>query len=830
MNNDLFSETDLTNEELFKQIFNARDEEELISVINKYEDVFEDGNWKPLGDNDSNYGIVKNQQSNPIAALIEKVTNSIDALLTKKCYEAGVDPKSKDAPQSMNEAIYKFYPNTNWDLQEFRRKQAEEIQIIADGKGPKSKKTPYDTSVIVYDDGEGQHPHDFERTFLSLVRGNKNDVQFVQGKYNMGGSGSIVFCGKRRYQLIASRKYDKKGDFGFTLIREHPKRKTDKSKETWFEYLLIDGKIPSFKIDKLKLGLENRKFESGSIIKMYSYQFPKGYSGFAQDLNQSINEYLFNPALPLLTKDTEKRYPNNNVLVNDLFGLKRRLSKEENDYLAESFSEVHTDSRIGPMKVSCYVFKTKVRDNDLKKTKENIQKRYFKNNMSVLFSLNGQVHGHYTSEFITRSLKMNMLKSHLLIHVDCTEMNYDFRKELFMASRDRLKDGEETQYLRNYLSKHLSKKGGRLDEIQKFRKQAVNIDSSSNTEDILKDFTKNMPLDSDLMKLLGKTFKLDQTKNKKDNTNKPKKDKKEQKETPFNPQRFPSLFQINGKGNNEVTKIPQGGEKTIRFQTDVEDDYFDRTEDPGDLKISVLGVNSNETEGGTKQGEPKTPTDLFNIVKSSPSKGTIRLTLNPKDELKVGDSVQIKAELSAPDGDLAEIFMVKIADKEKPKDKAPKDDTPDENLGLPQLIFIYETVEEGSESQVSWEAVEEATNESVDYKTVMIPDVEGDALKRIFINMDSTVLKNFKSNIKNLNQEQIDLANKKYYTSVYFHSLFLYTITKNRGYQIRQKDKETDKEEDIDLGTYLKDLFDNYYSIFILNFGGMEEMMHGIGD
>lgn len=829
MSQDLFS-NNTNNEELFFELFNAKDEEELVKVIESHSHIFDDKNWKPLGNNDSNYGIVKNQQSNPIAALIEKVTNSIDALLTKKCYEAGIDPKSKDAPKSMSDAIDRFYPNRNWDLQEFRRKQAEEIQIIADGKGPKSKKTPYDTSVIVYDDGEGQHPHDFEKTFLSLVRGNKNDVQFVQGKYNMGGSGSIVFCGKGRYQLIASRKYDKTGDFGYTLIREHPKRSTDQSKETWFEYLLINGKIPSFKIDKINLGLENRKFESGSIIKMYSYEFPKGYSGFAQDLNQSINEYLFNPALPILTKDTALRYPNNNVLVNDLYGLKRRLNKEENDYLDESFSDIHNDDKIGPMKVSCFVFKTKVKGNDLKKTKENIQKRYFKNNMSVLFSLNGQVHGHYTSEFITRSLKMNMLKSHLLIHVDCTDMNYNFRKELFMASRDRLKDGEETQYLRSYLAKSLSKKGSRLDEIQKFRKQAVNIDSSSNTADILKDFTKNMPLDSDLMKLLGKTFKLDQTQHKKDKTKKKPKQNKDQKEKPFNPQRYPSLFKIKSGSGNNVTMIPKDGEKTIRFETDVEDEYFDRTEDPGDMQISILGVNENETKGGNKPGEPKTPTDYFNIVKSSPSKGTIRLTLNPKEELKVGDAIQIKAELSAPDGNLSEIFMIKIAEKDKPKEKTKKEDDANENLGLPQLIFTYETIEEGSENSVEWESVELRTNEQVDYKTVMVPEVEGDALKSIFINMDSSVLKNYKSDIKNINQEQKDLADKKYYTSVYFHTLFLYTITKNRGYQITQKNKETDREEDIDVGTYLKDLFDNYYSIFILNFGGMEEMMSGIGD
>ena len=53
--------------------------------------------------------------------------------------------------------------------------------------------------------------------------------------------------------------------------------------------------------------------------------------------------------------------------------------------------------------------------------------------------------GHYTSEFVSRTLKFNLLKEYVLIHVDCTNMNYEFRKELFMASRDRLKQSEESQ-------------------------------------------------------------------------------------------------------------------------------------------------------------------------------------------------------------------------------------------------------------------------------------------------------------------------------------------------------------------------------------------------
>lgn len=748
---------------LFDEIYFSKDEEELSQVIESYPEIFDDSNWKPLGDNKSNYGVVKNQQSNPIAALIEKVTNSIDALLTKQCLKNDIDPKSNEAPKSMEEAIETFYPQNNWDLQSQRRGQAEEIQVIADGKGPKSKKTPYPTSVIIFDNGEGQHPKDFERTFLSLLRGNKNNVHFVQGKYNMGGSGAIVFCGRKRYQLIASKRFDGKGDFGFTLIREHPKREYDQAKETWYEFLLINDEIPSFSIDKMNLGLENKSFETGTIIKMYSYQFPKGYSGFAQDLNQSINEFLFNPALPILTKDTKERYPNNNVLVNDLFGLKQRLERERDDYIDEKFSETFEDELFGKMKVSCYVFKSRVKNFDIKKSREEIQRRYFKNNMSVMFSLNGQVHGHYTTEFITRSLKLNLLKNHLLIHVDCTEMKYDFRKELFMASRDRLKDGAETQQLRQYLAQKLSSSDGRLHDIQKQRKQAVNIDSSSNTNEMLKSFTKSLPINSELVKLLGDTFKLDLKKDKKSKEKKNKKrEEKNSGEESFSPQRFPSQFKIdsNAKGDTPVAKIPLNGEKTIRFSTDCENDYFDRTDEPGELKLGILSVKNNDNEGGTEPGQPKEITELFNVNRSSPNKGAIRLSLNPKEELKVGDAIQIKATLTAPTGDFDEIFMVKISDPEQKKEKTPKKEKDEEPIGLPEMIFMYKDLPEDEKDAVSWSDVEEATSFAVDYRTSMVPDTEGENLNKIFINMDSTVLKDFMKKYKNPNAEQIQIAQR----------------------------------------------------------------------
>src|ERR1035438_1640543 len=111
-----------------------------------------DAHWCPLDDNESNFGIIENQQSSPIAALIEKITNSIDAILMRRCYEAGIDPKSPAAPKSMEEAIHKFFhpESQTWYLSPTRQKQAEEIQILADG--PRMN-----TSLLIYHKDEGQN-------------------------------------------------------------------------------------------------------------------------------------------------------------------------------------------------------------------------------------------------------------------------------------------------------------------------------------------------------------------------------------------------------------------------------------------------------------------------------------------------------------------------------------------------------------------------------------------------------------------------------------------------------------------------------------------------
>ncbi len=799
-------------ERLFWDLYKAQTELEVDKVLKQHGLDANPNYWRPYGQNESNFGVVENQQSSPIPALIEKITNGIDAILMRACIEHGIDPRSEEAPRSINEALDCFFPDhKNWDLGRQRRQLAERLQILADG--PRME-----TSLVIYDDGEGQAPEDFEKTFLSLLQGNKNDIHFVQGKYNMGGAGAIVFCGIRRYQLIASKRFDGSGELGFTLVRRHPLTADEewRKKATWYEYLVVGDRIPAFACGALELGLHNRKFRTGTAIKLYSYDLPSGSrSVISRDLNQSINEYLFNPALPVFTIDTPGRYPEDRNLERDLYGLKRRLEEDESRYVDQFFSEDVVDKEIGRIRVTCYVFKARVEKRTAKETRETIQREFFKNNMSVLFSVNGQVHGHYTSEFITRSLKFPLLKDYLLVHVDCANLRTEVRNELFMASRDRLKYGAESRNLRQRLAKLLA--NGRLKEIHKERKANITVESGD-TEELLRNLTRNLPIRDDLADLLSQTFKLGDKRDGKRNEKAKETSLREPKTKPvFDPKRYPSYFNIDAKPANgeafPMVQVPLGGERTIRFSTDVEDQYFDRVQDTGDLLIGLLESGSNGGEDGP--GQPRDIQTVLNVVKSSPQDGTIRVVVTPTGEARVGDAIKLQASLSSPERSLEQIFMVRIGAPEKKNTDPKQGDQPDTRLGLPEPRMVYK---DESRGKLTWDRLEE-TGVSMNHDVVVCPLVEGNTLSAVFINMDSNALLTHRAKLTK--EEAIANAEKRYVSAVYFHTLFLYTITKNRKFGIVQQ-KEQEDDVHVEVTDYISDLFSTFYAQFLLNFDTQE--------
>ena len=96
------------NKEILLKLIKATTQEEVTDLIESHP-FFRNCKWRNYGDQANNGGTIKAQSPDPIGALVEKITNGIDALLIRMCLEAKIDPTSSGAPQTQNEAIRKFF-------------------------------------------------------------------------------------------------------------------------------------------------------------------------------------------------------------------------------------------------------------------------------------------------------------------------------------------------------------------------------------------------------------------------------------------------------------------------------------------------------------------------------------------------------------------------------------------------------------------------------------------------------------------------------------------------------------------------------------------------
>ena len=101
--------------ELCLNLLQADSETEVISILQKAGYWDDPKVWRLIGDREGNYSTIGNQQNKSEAALTEKVINSIDARLMNECLIRGVHPESKQAPQSIREAVARFFEGKdNW--------------------------------------------------------------------------------------------------------------------------------------------------------------------------------------------------------------------------------------------------------------------------------------------------------------------------------------------------------------------------------------------------------------------------------------------------------------------------------------------------------------------------------------------------------------------------------------------------------------------------------------------------------------------------------------------------------------------------------------------
>ncbi|MBR3185881.1 MAG: hypothetical protein IKF48_07050 [Oscillospiraceae bacterium] len=546
--------------------------------------------WRNFGDNENNWSTIGNQQSDADAALVEKIVNSVDALLMKECMVRGISPSSDEAPHSIADALEQFYGITGGKIQnltESQRTSLAQKNIILAATGEKDH-----PNFIIVDHGEGQSPQKMPVTILSINKSNKLKVPFVQGKFNMGGTGALSFCGSNNFQLIISKRCPDICEdddsthslWGFTIVRRERPLPGTGLRSSKFTYLVgTDQNILSFSSDTMPIiptsgdGFDDMEY--GMYCKMYDYNLPgRMKSNINMALYYRLSMLLPNLAYPVYIDECRKGY-RGHTMHRTLSGLNVRLSDQLGKEDSNIEEKVPVSFTIGGQKVDAtvYVFKAKTSSGS------KLDMSQYRGTEGVLLTQNGQTHGNYDKKFYNRSsVGLSYLSEYLLTVVDCTGIDEATREELFMNSRDRTRSSSFANKLESDLEEFL-KENETLKQIQaKRREEAISdkLDDEKPLEDVLSSVFKSSSVLSKLF-ILGEKLK--------NPINLGQGSETEVFEGKYNPTFF-TLIRPKKKTDVPFKRAAQIGRKCrIRFKTDACNDFFTREKYPGTFSLTRDG-------------------------------------------------------------------------------------------------------------------------------------------------------------------------------------------------------------------------------------------------
>lgn len=788
-------------EELCLSLIKADTESDVIALLEKAGYWDNHAFWRFYGDYEGNYNTIGNQQSRPDAALVEKLVNSVDARLMNECLAQGVDPEGPAAPQTIREAVARFFDSTKgpisvhaglireWPVSK-RTEISRGITFAATGATAREGNLCFTIS----DCGEGQTPEAMPDTFLSLNIGksNKMRIPFVQGKFNMGGTGVLKFCGKHGLQLIVSRRnpailknkstHVTDSQWGFTIIRrENPEGNRRSSVYTYMAPLGAEknpgkGGVLRFNAESMPIFPDGSSAYSrtalwGTLIKLYEYS-STGYKSHIlrkDGILGRIDLLLPDIALPMRLHECRAYGGHAGSFDTTLTGIRVRLEDDKADNLEPEFPASAQMNIMGEeMMVSIYAFKKGRADT-------------YRKNEGIIFIVNGQTHGHFTTDFFTRKKAggLSYLADSLLVCIDCSKLSGRSREDLFMNSRDRLSGGELRNEIERALEDLLKNHDG-LRELKERRRReeiATKLDDSKPLENILENLLKHSPTLAALFlqgKRLAAPFKTI---------------KAQTEDKPYEGKKFPTYFKF--KGKNYGVELQRECHINMRcrvmFETDAASDYFSRDVDPGEFRLLIL----KEPEGAPVHNR------IVNL-----QNGIATLSFELPEGTSIGHELRFMATVIDPSrvAPFENMFSVRIKEASEPtgtvgrRHKPPSDQEGQERevpagIQMPNIIPIYEadwTNQNPQFDQYTALRIKNAGQPDSSEGNGDIPDVYD-----FFINMDNLYLK---SELKSGGQEDPDVIRARFkYGQVLVGLSLLQQDVQNRKRSGAYKEEETDE-------------------------------------
>lgn len=640
-------------------LLNAEDPREVEDILSN--EYFADQQWKPLGQQENNYGIVENQAGAPVPALVELITNSYDAILMKEYHNrAGTtdpDPDSDDLPEidDQSEAVEELIQDQD----------SQRVEIRADGYKPSNDDI---INFTVIDNGCGQPPEEFEETFLGLLDPGKykQDYPFLQGQYGMGSSGVLQFSGGKSYKFICSASHRNPSEWSWSIVRQNKQRDQ-------YEYLTIDGEIPTF-----TGSVEEQTF--GSFVKVYDYELNMGKTIITGDerFQKRLERYLVDPPFPLQLSDT--RYSSTNVDRITTPGLIGRIKKH--DHLVEENYDIKYNfdhDQLGVRNINIITFKDNGKIDELREKGDATRRNKSRfvggtdhREMAILYTVNGQTHGNEGVSFLKNRCDKPRVGEDTIAIVEFSDIAGTEMVDLFQPTRDRIKKKEIGEKLQEGMKDALKNDNWLIEEESRRRQKLASEDTDELLDETLQSIIEENPE-------LQRYFESGE----KAASDTPSDEEKRPYTCPDIPDTFKIIEEYDPDGNHTFydeekngsyeLEVPINRPRRMRFFLNAPNDYISK-EGNGELRV-------------------KPSRDAIQYVNLN--RGILSVKIKAPDVYEVGDTITLVLNVTRPDREpLRQRIRVKYTEEEETTrgTQTPEDDTSEgtKGLSMPNVVPVEE--------------------------------------------------------------------------------------------------------------------------------------------
>jgi hypothetical protein len=432
--------------------------------------------WKPVGGIENNVHAIE-VASDPAAALVERVTNAIDAVLDLEACSRG-----ETAP-SPHEAATAWYGLPSAGLSELDRKRRQELANLIRVTNHESG-DPHRPTVTVQDAGSGQHPDNYEGTLLSLMASNKKAKTHQMGVYNAGGAATYAFA---PYTIIVSRCApallgDKSDEIGVAVVRYDPLDPVKYKSGTYLFCADKDGQVLRLKLPGGKLPV----LPHGTYVKHIEYDLST-YGRAAHEPKKSLhhlcNASLPDPALPFWIEETRvDRFKGVRAggERRTVAGLVARLRAKDTAVLYDD-RPIELGEGKGRVVLRYFVL-----------APEGDPDAYTSTKQGLSLVLNGQRQGTKDRYWLKRNTSFDFIWKRLIVLVDCNGLTNAAKREVFASTRESSKESALSRQIHDRVIEELKQDDDLVALDEQERQRTLDAATKATSEKIKKRLADRM--------------------------------------------------------------------------------------------------------------------------------------------------------------------------------------------------------------------------------------------------------------------------------------------------------------------------------------------------